>query len=528
MEDSSACAVKKQKQEKQAGQNRINEKQHINTEELLDQSSMLLIETLNKFQDGIFVFDTNWNFTYLNRRAAEIVDLNPADIIGKNLWREFPQLKGTVLEKNYQIAMQTQQIRQFETKGIGTETWFDITVYPSKKGLIVHWHEITKRKQAQKALEKERSILSGIIEQTGAMIAYLDLNFNFIIVNSAYAKGSGYTVEQLIGKNHFELFPNKENQAIFEKVRDTGEPVKFLDKPFQFANQPQRGITYWDWTLSPVKNPQGKIQGVIITLMETTERKKAEQALEQAQAQLQRYAQNLEQLIEERTKQLQEKERMAAIGQTAGMVGHDIRNPLQAIVGDLYLLKDIAEDIPSEEDKSYAKELIDGIEDNINYINKIISDLQDYARKTKPKLEEVDLKQAIQKVLLVTDIPKNISISYFVKSDIKLKADDTYIRRILTNLITNAIQAMPSGGELTIDATYQDNRAMLIVADTGQGIPKEAQDKLFTPLFTTKSKGQGFGLAVVKKFVDQLGGTISYESQVGKGTKFIVTLPIKR
>ena len=129
------------------------------------------------------------------------------------------------------------------------------------------------------------------------------------------------------------MFPNKENQAIFEKVRDTGEPVKFLDKPFQFANQPQRGITYWDWTLSPVKNPQGKIQGVILTLMETTERKKAEQALKQAQAQLQRYAQNLEQLIEERTKQLQEKERMATIGQTAGMVGHDIRNPYKQSLG---------------------------------------------------------------------------------------------------------------------------------------------------------------------------------------------------
>ena len=88
---------------------------------------------------------------------------------------------------------------------------------------------------------------------------------------------------------------------------------------------------------------------------------------------------------------------------------------------------------------------------------------------------------------------------------------------------------MPNGGKLTINASRidQDKTVQIVVDDTGKGIPKEVQNKLFTPLFTTKSKGQGFGLAVVKKFVEEVGGTISFESQEGKGTKFLVTLPVK-
>ena len=104
-------------------------------------------------------------------------------------------------------------------------------------------------------------------------------------------------------------------------------------------------------------------------------------------------------------------------------------------------------------------------------------------------------------------------------------ADSTYIQRILNNLVNNAIQAMPSGGKLTINAYCEANKVIISVEDTGVGIPKEAKAKLFTPLFTTKSKGQGFGLAVVKRMSEALGGSVSFESQEGKGTKFIVCLP---
>jgi PAS domain S-box-containing protein len=128
-------------------------------------------------------------------------------------------------------------------------------------------------------LERERDTLEVIMESTQAQLAYLDPHFNFVRVNAAYAQGSGHSKEELLGRNHFELFPNPENQAIFEQVRDTGQPVEFRAKPFEYANQPGRGITYWDWTLVPVKGRNGQVQGLVLSLMDVTERERARIAL---------------------------------------------------------------------------------------------------------------------------------------------------------------------------------------------------------------------------------------------------------
>jgi signal transduction histidine kinase len=100
------------------------------------------------------------------------------------------------------------------------------------------------------------------------------------------------------------------------------------------------------------------------------------------------------------------------------------------------------------------------------------------------------------------------------------------LKRVLINLIQNAVQAMPKGGSLNINAKCKDTYAYISVRDTGEGITEEVKSKLFTPLFTTKSKGQGFGLAVVKRLVEGQGGKISFESEKGKGTTFTVRLPL--
>ena len=128
-------------------------------------------------------------------------------------------------------------------------------------------------------LEEERHILQTIMENTHAHLAYLDPQLNFVRVNSAYAQGSGYSREELLGRNHFDLFPHAENQAIFEQVRDTGEPVAFHAKPFVYPDRPELGTTYWDWTLIPVKNEVGQVQGLVLSLLDVTERERAEEAL---------------------------------------------------------------------------------------------------------------------------------------------------------------------------------------------------------------------------------------------------------
>jgi len=242
---------------------------------------------------------------------------------------------------------------------------------------------------------------------------------------------------------------------------------------------------------------------------------------------LQNYAKNLEQIIEDRTKKLQDAERLATIGATAGMVGHDIRNPLQSITSNIYLIKNELVDLPQTEGVRDIKECLEEIGKSIDYVNKIVSDLQDYARPLTPKIEEVNLANIVRSVISTIKVPQTITVKQFIPQDMpKIRVDQLYMRRILQNLTINAIQAMPNGGELTIAAGVKDDKALIVVEDTGEGIPEEARDKLFTPLFTTKSKGQGFGLAVVKRLTEAMNGKITFESEVGKGTKFLVELPI--
>jgi signal transduction histidine kinase len=248
--------------------------------------------------------------------------------------------------------------------------------------------------------------------------------------------------------------------------------------------------------------------------------------LKQMQYKLEDYASNLEKIVEERTKQLKDSERLAAIGATAGMVGHDIRNPLQAIIGDIYLVKTELASIPERDEKKSLLESLQEIEKNVDYINKIVADLQDFARPLKPNAEEIDIKLIIDELLTKNGLPENVKVTVEVESFArKVVADSTFINRIIYNLVNNAVQAMPNGGKLTIRAYKDGKDVILTVKDTGVGIPEAVREKLFTPMFTTKAKGQGFGLAVIKRMTEALSGTVTFESQEGKGTTFTVRLP---
>jgi len=210
------------------------------------------------------------------------------------------------------------------------------------------------------------------------------------------------------------------------------------------------------------------------------------------------------------------------------MIGHDIRNPLQSIIGEVYLAKEELNSLQECPVKQSLTESVHCIEEQVTYINKIVTDLQDYAKPLTPTFQEVQLEDAIKDVLENLDSPSNIKVSYTVEKPFpSLIADASFIKRILTNLALNGIQAMQeSGGELTINAFPRSKTAIIAVSDTGVGIPEEVVSKIFKPLFTTKSKGQGFGLAVVKKLVEALNGDVSFETKTGKGTTFILEIPL--
>ncbi len=263
---------------------------------------------------------------------------------------------------------------------------------------------------------------------------------------------------------------------------------------------------------------KGKAQRIVGIEQDITERKQLEHKLEE-------YTKNLEKIVEERTKQLQEKERLATIGETAGMVGHDIRNPLQAIVSELFLARQAMAEAIGLDSKD-ALESIDLIQEQVDYISKIVSDLQDYARPLKPEFVDVDVGELLVKVFETIDIPDKVKLKVDVKGTLRLKTDPTFVQRSLTNLVNNALQAMPDGGDLGLTAYKKENSMVIVVSDTGKGIPEDIKPNVFKPLMTTKAKGQGLGLAVVKRLIEGLNGKVSFSSEEDKGTKFTIELPV--
>ncbi|OGT98634.1 MAG: hypothetical protein A2079_04650 [Geobacteraceae bacterium GWC2_48_7] len=133
-------------------------------------------------------------------------------------------------------------------------------------------------------LERERDILQAVMNGAkNSHLVYLDRDFNFVHVNQTYAQACGYRPQEMIGKNHFALYPHAENETIFARVRDTGVPVEYYDKPFEYPDQPERGVTFWDWSLTPVKDANDQVTGLVFSLFETTERKRAEEALRESE-----------------------------------------------------------------------------------------------------------------------------------------------------------------------------------------------------------------------------------------------------
>jgi PAS domain S-box-containing protein len=173
-------------------------------------------------------------------------------------------------------------------------------------GAVLVWHDVTEREtllaevnaQRERAqalaadLQRERDKLQTIMENTHAQLAYLDADFTFVHANTAYAHAAGYTKDELIGQGHFELFPHSENEAIFQRVVETGRPVFFRGKPFVYPDEPDRGVTYWDWSLVPVKNDAGDVRGLVFSLLNVTEREQLMRQLEREQARLSAIIQN--------------------------------------------------------------------------------------------------------------------------------------------------------------------------------------------------------------------------------------------
>jgi PAS domain S-box-containing protein len=286
------------------------------------------------------------------------------------------------------------------------------------------------------------------------------------------------------------------------------------------------GMVRWiRWRGQAIRDNAANDSRVVGVNMDITERKQAEEALQE-------YAERLEEMVKERTAELQtaqerliRQEKLAVLGQLAGGVGHELRNPLGAIKNAAYYLNMVLEDPDPE-----TQEILEVLEVETGTAEKIIASLLDYARARPPTRRKVDLNDVVRETLSRNPLPDAPPIELALELDESLPsvlADPDQLTQVLGNLVRNAIQAMSDGGCLTVRTAVESPEWLaLSVVDTGAGISEENLNKIFEPLFTTKAKGIGLGLALVKMIAEGHGGTIGVESRIGEGSTFTVRLPL--
>ena len=384
-------------------------------------------------------------------------------------------------------------------------------------GLSMEKQKVAKKTEKDLVLSKER--YQRLVETLNEGIWSMDNQYITQYVNPAMADMLGYAPEEMLGRLVFDFMDDEEKKLIHHHLekRKKGYKEKY---EFAFLKKTGEKILVLIST-TPIFNENRQFAGSIAAVQDITNRKKAE-------IQLKAYSENLEGLIEKRTAELRKaqeellrKEKLAAMGAIAGGIAHEIRNPLAVISNSVFYLQSV---LPQTDEK--VVEYFDNINSEIEVTKKIVNDLLSFTHIGNGERSAVSINALIEDYLDTFNFPENIQVSLDINESIPLlTVDRQQIGQALQNLINNACQAMPDGGELTISADQQEDKVEIIIKDTGIGIPKDHLDKIFEPLFTTKEKGIGLGLTVTKMLVEANLGEIRVESQVGVGTTFKLSFP---
>jgi PAS domain S-box-containing protein len=320
------------------------------------------------------------------------------------------------------------------------DKWYQVYVYSPKKTYFVSvFVDITEQRQINAIVLEERErweqqlVISEkryrrLYETSQDGIMARDLKGRMVDCNKAYAKMLGYSKKELRHIAVQQLLPEKwqeQGEKIVNKTLRTGRSI-VLEIEYKRKDGSVFPVSVGTWRLTDGK---GKVIGIWGIVRDITEQK-------EFQKNLLDHAGILEKMIEERTKQLKDSERLAAIGQTAGMVGHDLRNPLQAVIGELYLARNEVESLPESELKSNLQESIQVIEEQAVYMDKIVSDLQAFVRPVRIDKQPINLKELVTVVLGSVSIPENINMNACMKTAFRqVKADPQLLKRVLINLV---------------------------------------------------------------------------------------------
>ncbi len=387
----------------------------------------------------------------------------------------------------------------------------------SNRELFARVQALLRIKSAEDALRRLSERYQATLAAMPDIIMEVD---NAKVYTWANQAGLEFFGADVIGKEAAFYFEgDQDTYQIVQPLFNGKEDVIYVESWQRRHDGEKRLLAWWCRTL---KDAQGKVTGALSTARDITEHTRAQAALKE-------YSERLEQMVQARTRELRvaqdqllRQERLAVLGQIAGGISHELRSPLGAIKNALYLLK-LAQPSPDPE----MTEILQILEKQVANSEHVITSLMDFARPQPPHHRPTDVRDILDLALAQSALPENIVVRReFAETLPELQADPDQLQIVFGNLIRNAAQAMPEGGQLTIAAHAAEQEIEISFGDTGVGIAPELLDKIFQPMFTTKARGLGLGLALCKLLVEGHGGRIHVTSQIGKGTTFTIVLPM--
>ena len=497
---------------------------------------------IDSFSDSLMVINPdNFRILYANKAALKQTKLSINELVGKTCYEirhhsfepcSLPHHTCPVRESLKFGKKITVEHVHFNKRKV--KKYFEVSAKsintPEGKTVIIHVaKDITERKRMLQQLVDSEEMFRTISYAAKDAIILVDGHGKISFWNPPAERIFGYSKEEVMGKAVHELFPPslspKERQIValaFKKFSETGKG-DIVGQTVELIAKKKDGSEFpLELSISPMKL-KGKWNALAL-VRDITEQKRIRKQLEE-------YSEGLELTVEDRTQELREAnqrllkaERFSAIGELAGMVGHDLRNPLTGIKNAAYYLKRKKGCL----EEAQGTQMLNIIDSSVDHANRIINDLLEYSREIHLELEESSPKSLLDYVLLMIKIPSHVKVLDRTFNQPAIWIDTNKIERVFINLIKNSIDAMPEKGTLEIRSRQVGVNVEFVFADTGTGMTEETLSKIFMPLFTTKAQGMGFGLAICKRIVEAHGGKITVESSWGRGTTFTVILPIEQ